>query len=38
MRRRKMNRKQSRRNFSKGNRVNRRNTGIPVVQRGGYRI
>ena len=37
MKRRPMNRKQSRRNFSKGNRVNRKNR-IPVTVRGGYRL
>lgn len=37
MRRKKMSRKQSQRNFRRGNRVNRRNT-IPVVRRGGYRL
>lgn len=38
MKRRRLNRKQSRRNFSRGNRVNRRNIKMPVTQRGGYRI
>ena len=38
MRRRPLNRKQSKRNFNRGNRVNKRNIRSPIVQRGGYRI
>ena len=38
MRRRPLNRKQSNRNFKRGNRVNKRNSRSPIVQRGGYRI
>lgn len=37
MKRKRLNRRQSQRNFSRGNRVNRRNA-IPVVKRGGYRL
>lgn len=36
-RRRKMSRRQNRRNFRRGNRVNKRNN-IPVTVRGGYRM
>lgn len=35
--RRKMNRKQSRKSFRKGDRVNRRNT-VSVIRRGGIRL
>lgn len=38
MRRFKLNKRQNRKNFSRGNRVNKRNLRIPVTQRGGYRI
>nr|QJB20716.1 MAG: hypothetical protein [Microvirus sp.] len=37
MYRRKLNRKSSKRNFQRGNRVNKRNN-IPIVRRGGYRL
>lgn len=38
MKRRRMTRYQSKRNFNRGNRVNKRNVKMPVTQRGGYRI
>lgn len=38
MYRKRLSRRQSRKNFSRGNRVNKRNIKMPVTQRGGYRI
>lgn len=38
MRRRPLNRRQSQKNFNRGNRVSKRNSRSPIVQRGGYRI
>lgn len=38
MRRKSLNRRQNKRIFSRGNRVNKRNNRVPVTQRGGYRI
>lgn len=37
MKRKRLNRRQSRKNFNRGNRVNKRNN-IPIARRGGYRL